>query len=67
MVSKSCILIPIATQKLTKAVKFTLGDNSEAICEEIAYMAMEIQTEIDVINIRVVPVLFYLASQNNVL
>ena len=87
MASKSCmttgmledlrLLIKIATQKLTRAVKFTLGENSEAKCEEIAYMDMDIQTEIDVINIRGVPVfvlpgpageeIYYLVSQNNVL
>ena len=36
------LLIPIAKQKLTKAVKFTLGDNSEAVCEEIAYIDIDL-------------------------
>ena len=64
--SKSCmtsgmledlrLLIPIATQTLTKAVTFTLGDNSEVTCNEIAYIDRDIQTQMDVINIQGVPV-----------
>ena len=66
MASRSCMssgilddlrmLTPIATQTLTTAVTFMLGDNSEVTCKEIAYMDMAIHTELEVINIQGVPV-----------
>ena len=66
MASRSCmtsgiledmrLLTPIATQTLTTAVTFTLGDNSEVSCTEIAYVDMAIQTQEDIINIKGVPV-----------
>ena len=61
MVSRSCmtsgilddmkLLTPIATQTLTTAVTFTLGDNSEVSCTGIAYMDMAIHTHEGIINI----------------
>ena len=66
MASRSCmtsgihedmkVLAPIAIQTLTQAVTFTLGDNSEISCKEIAYVDMAIQTQADIINIKNVPV-----------
>ena len=66
MASRSCmtsgilhdmqIIAPIAVQTLTQAVPFTLGDNSEVSCNQIAYVDMAIRTQADVINIRNVPV-----------
>ena len=50
------VLAPIATQTLTQAVTFTLGDNSEVSCNEIAYVDMAIRTQADVIIIKNVPV-----------
>ena len=50
------ILAPIAIQTLPQAVTFTLGDNSEIFCTEIAYVDMAIQTQADIINIKGVPV-----------
>ena len=50
------LLAPIATQTLTKAATFTLGDNSEISCTEIAYVDMAIYTQEDIINIKGVPV-----------
>jgi hypothetical protein len=61
MASRSCIssgiladlrlLTPIASQTLTTAVTFTLGDNSEVTCHEIAYIDTAIQMQMDVIDI----------------
>ena len=66
MASRSCmtsgilddmkLLTPIATQTLITAVTFTLGDNSEVSCTEIAYVDMAIHTHEDIINIKGVPV-----------
>jgi hypothetical protein len=66
MASRSCmtsgiledmqILAPIAVHTLTQAVLFTLGDNSEVECNQIAYVDMAIRTNADVINIRNVPI-----------
>ena len=66
MASRSCmtsgilddmkLLTPIATQTLITAVTFTLGDNSEVSCTEIAYVDMAIHTHEDKINIKGVPV-----------
>ena len=50
------LLMPIVTQTLTTAVTFTLGDNSEVSCTEIAYVDMVIHTHEDIINIKGVPV-----------
>ena len=51
MVSKSCMStgmleelsleMPVASQRLTSAIRFALGNNSEATCREIAYLDME--------------------------
>ena len=66
MASRSCmtsgilqdmqIVAPIAVQTLTQDVPFTLGDNSEVLCNQIAYVDMAIRTNAEVINIRNVPV-----------
>ena len=55
MASRSCmtsgilqdmqIVAPIAVQTLTQAVPFTLGDNSEVSCNQIAYVDMAIRTQ----------------------
>ena len=56
MLEELHIQIRVASQRLTKAVSFTLGNNSEAQCNEITYMDMTIYTRQDTSEIRSVPV-----------